>query len=98
MRRLCFCRFFHTPINKPRCRLKSRASLSIGRFRARVYREVDDSLEAPGLPLEDQVQEDPLLLLLEEDAVEEVDEIELSEISPVAKRRKKYVIEDSDNE
>ena len=40
-RRLCFWRFFHTPINKPRCRLKSRASLSIGRSRARVYREVD---------------------------------------------------------
>ena len=40
----------------------------------------------------------PLLLLLEEDAVEEVDKIELSEISPVAKRRKKYVIEDSDSE
>ena len=60
--------------------------------------QVDDSLEAPGLPLEDQVQEDPLLLLLEEDAVEEVDNIELSEISPVAKRRKKYVIEDSDSE
>ena len=59
--------------------------------------QVDDSLEAPGLPLEDQVQEDPLLLLLEEDA-EEVDNIELSEISPVAKRRKKYVIEDSDSE
>ena len=39
-----------------------------------------------------------LLLLLEEDAVEEVDKIELSEISPVAKRRKKYVIEDSDSE
>ena len=49
------------------------------------------------MPLEDQVQEDPLLLLLEEDAVEEVDKIELSEISPVAKRRKKYVIEDSDS-
>ena len=46
----------------------------------------------------DQVQEDPLLLLLEEDAVEEVDKIELSEISPVAKRRKKYVIEDRDSE
>ena len=29
------------PINKPCCRLKSRASLSIGRSRARVYREVD---------------------------------------------------------
>ena len=41
------------------------------------------------MPLEDQVQEDPLLLLLEEDAVEEVDKIELNEISPVAKRRKK---------
>ena len=37
------------------------------------------------------------LLLLEEDA-EEVDNMELSEISPVAKRRKKYVIEDSDSE
>ena len=40
-------------------------------------------------------------LLLEEDAVEEVDKIELSKISPVAKRRKKYVnivIEDSDSE
>ena len=56
-----------------------------------------DGWQAPGLPLEDQVQEDPLLLLLEEDA-EEVDNIELSEISPVAKRRKKYVIEDSDSE
>ena len=34
---------------------------------------------------------------MEEDAGEEVDKIELSEISPVAKRRKKYVIEDSDD-
>ena len=63
-------------------------SLSIGRFRARVYREVD--LETATSNRCD--------MLLEEDAVEEVDKIELSEISPVAKRRKKYVIEDSDSE
>ena len=35
---------------------------------------------------------------MEEEAGEEVDKIELSEISPVAKRRKKYVIEDSDSD
>ena len=35
---------------------------------------------------------------MEEEAGEEVDKIELSEISPVAKRRRKYVIEDSDSE
>ena len=35
---------------------------------------------------------------MEEEAGEEVDKIELSELSPVAKRRKKYVIEDSDSD
>ena len=35
---------------------------------------------------------------MDEDAGEEVDKIELSEISPVAKKRKKYVIEDSDSD
>ncbi len=35
---------------------------------------------------------------MEEGAGEEVDKIELSEISPVAKRIRKYVIEDSDSE
>ena len=63
--------------------------------------EVDDTLEAPGLPLaeEGQVQDDPLQLLLEEDPEEEMD-AELNEISPVApvaKRRRKYVL-DSDSD
>ena len=63
--------------------------------------EVDDTLEAPGLPLaeEGQDQDDPLKLLLEEDPEEEMD-AELNEISPVApvaKRRRKYVL-DSDSD
>ena len=49
---------------------------------------------------EEQVQEDPLLLLLEEGPGEEVDADlnEISLVASVAKRRKKYVLEDSDSD